>query len=247
MLSELSNEKYSGPESDSGPPKPTKKDAAYSLAKVGLSAIPVFGGTAAEIFSAVIAPPITKRTAAWVESISERLKDLEKTVSGFKLENLAENQAFTTVVLHATQIAIRSHQQRKIEALRNAVINTALGTNISEDEEHIFLEYVDALTPSHLKLLEFLDNPAVYGKAHNVKYGNYSQASVSTILEEAFPEWKGKRVDYDLIAQDLYTRGLLGGQVNDLHVGGSATDQGMYARRTTDRGKRFLQFIRAQP
>ena len=230
-----------------GKPKPTKADAAYSLAKVGLSAIPVLGGTAAEIFSAVIAPPITKRTVKWIESISERLKELEKTVNGFKLESLAENEVFTTVVLHATQIAIRNHQQEKIEALRNAVINTAIGINISEDEKQIFLEYVDALTPSHLRLLEFLNNPTAYGQAHNVKYGNYTMASVSTILEEAFPEWKDKRGDYDLIAQDLYTRGLLGGQVNDIHVGVSATDQGMYASRTTERGKRFLKFIRAQP
>ena len=236
----------SGEEKTVERPKPAKADAAYALAKVGLSVIPVLGGTAAEIFSAVIAPPITKRTIEWIESISEKLKDLEKTVNGFKLENLAENQVFTTVVLHATQIAIRSHQQEKIEALRNAVINTALGTTISEDEEQIFLEYVDALTPSHLRLLEFLDNPTAYGKAHNVKYGNYSQASASTILEEAFPEWKGKRADYDLIAQDLYTRGLLGGQVNDIHVGASPTEQGMYARRTTDRGRRFLQFIKTQ-
>jgi hypothetical protein len=227
-------------------PKPTKADAAYSLAKVGLSAIPVLGGTAAEIFSVVIAPPIAKRTVEWIESISERLKNLEKTVDGFKLENLAENEVFTTVVLQATQIAIRNHQQEKIEALRNAVINTAVGINISEDEKQIFLEYVDSLTPSHMKLLEFLDNPTAYGKAHNVKYGNYSQASVSTILEEAFTEWKGKRSDYDLIAQDLYARGLLGSQANDLHVGVSATDQGMYARRTTDRGRRFLEFIGVQ-
>jgi hypothetical protein len=130
-----------------------------SLAKAGLSAIPVVGGPAAEIFSTVIAPPLTRRRDEWVESIARSLKDLEGKVAGFKIENLRDNKIFITTVMHATQAAIMNHQVEKLNALRNAVLNSALGINIDENTQHMSLEYIDGLTALHLKVLSFLDEP----------------------------------------------------------------------------------------
>jgi len=41
-------------------PKQSKGDVVHTLAKAGLSAIPVMGGPAAELFQCVIQPPLAK-------------------------------------------------------------------------------------------------------------------------------------------------------------------------------------------
>jgi hypothetical protein len=226
---------------DTEAPKPTKADAAHTIVKAGLSAVPVIGGPAAEIFSSIIFPPLTRRRDAWVESIAKALKELEIKVEGFKIESLRDNEIFITTVMHATQTAIRNHQKEKLEALRNAVINSAIGINIDQDTQQMFLEYVDSLTPSHLKVLSFLDDPRLYGQKNNVKFGNYVGGSVTTILEEAIPELRDKRAFYDQLLTDLFNRGLINTDANGMN--GLMTDSGMFTRRTTDTGRAFIKFI----
>ncbi len=222
-------------------PKPTKSDAIHTLAKAGLSAIPVVGGPAAEIFAAIIVPPLTKRRDVWIESLATALKELEAKVEGFKTEGLANNALFITVVTHATQAAIRNHQKEKLDALRNAIINSALGIKIDEDTQQMFLEDIDSLTPSYLKVLSLLDDPRAYGKKNNVKFGNYMGGSVTTILEEAIPELRDKGTFYDQLITDLFNRGLINTDKNGMNS--MMTDSGMFSRRTTDTGQTFLKFI----
>lgn len=106
-------------------PKPSKGDIGHALAKAGLSAVPVIGGSTAELFQLLVQPPLERRRAAWMERVAEGLKELEE--NGLKLDDLKENEEFTSAVMQASQIAIRIHQQRKLEALRNAVLNVATG------------------------------------------------------------------------------------------------------------------------
>lgn len=98
----LSKTKRSVRELDTEAPKPTKGDVAHTLAKAGLSAIPIVGGPAAQIFSVIIIPPLARRRDAWVESIATALKELKGKVDGFKIENLRDNEIFITTVMHAT-------------------------------------------------------------------------------------------------------------------------------------------------
>ena len=41
------------------PPEPTAGDTAHLITKAGLSAIPILGGPAAELFSALVVPPLS--------------------------------------------------------------------------------------------------------------------------------------------------------------------------------------------
>ena len=149
---------------DTEAPKPTRGDAAHTLVKAGLSAIPIVGGPAAEIFAAIIVPPLTRRRDEWLQSVANGLAELEKKVEGFKIESLAKNDVFITTVMYATQVAIRNHQAEKLEALANVVLNSALRAGIDEDTQQMFLGYIDSLTQSHLKVLSFLDDPRVQSK-----------------------------------------------------------------------------------
>ena len=60
-----------------------------------------------------------------MQSVSLELARL--TQLGTDLDSLKRNEKFIDTVLQATQIALRSHQEEKRTALRNAVMNTAIG------------------------------------------------------------------------------------------------------------------------
>jgi len=133
----------------------TAGDVLHAVVKGALSGspIPIAGGIAAEIFGLVLAPPLSKRRDAWFESLAERLKVVET-----KLESLGENPAFVTTVLQATQIAVRTHQEEKLEALRNAVVNSASDEVLEEDIRVVFLNLVDTFTPTHLHILKYFQD-----------------------------------------------------------------------------------------
>ncbi|MBA7704693.1 hypothetical protein ES703_113511 [subsurface metagenome] len=220
-------------------PKKSKGDVVHKAAKIVLSGIPWVGGPVAELFNIVIAPPIAKRRDKWLESIYKGLKMLEEKVKGFSIESLAENEMFITTVMHATQVAIRSHRKEKLEALRNAVLNAASSNAPEEDIQLIFLNFVDALTPWHLRILKFFDNPKQWGQNHNISFPDRLFGALATVLEDAFLDLKEQRDFYDQIANDLYSRGLM--NTESLHT--TMATSGMFASRTTDMGKQFIKFI----
>src|SRR2546428_6257956 len=100
-------------------------DVAHAAVKAALSAIPGVGGPAAELFQLIIQLPIEKRRDAFLASLAERLFRLE--AQGLKVSALKDRPEFVTAFLQATQVALRTHEAEKLEALRNAVENVARG------------------------------------------------------------------------------------------------------------------------
>lgn len=220
-------------------PKLGASDIAHKIVKAGLSAMPLAGGPAAELFNAIITPPLARRRDKWIESIAEGLKQLEEKVEGFKIESLSENEMFITTVMHATQSAIRNHQEEKLEALRNAVLNATAPNPPEEDLQMMFLNWVDELTPWYLRILKFFDDPKGWAEKRGIKLTERPMGAPAHALEDGFPELRGKRDFYDPIIKDLYSKDLMG--LESLHI--SMTGHGIYASRTTDRAKQFIQFI----
>ena len=60
-----------------GRPTPTKDDALYVAKKAAISSIPYIGGALAEVFSATVASPISKRTADWWDDLARRVSALD--------------------------------------------------------------------------------------------------------------------------------------------------------------------------
>jgi hypothetical protein len=221
-------------------PEPDKKDLLYTITKAGLSAIPIIGGPAAEIFGAVLEPPLSKRRAEWMDSIAEGLLALEEKVDGFEIENLSNEPEFITTVMHASQIAVRNHQRDKLDALRNAVLNTAVHNAPEEDIQLMFLEFIDVLTPWHLRILRFFQNPSDWAKNNNLQYPNWEIGRPLTFLRHAFPELTGREDFYELLIKDLFNRGLL--QSPNLNEEMAA--EGLLMSRTTSFGNRFIAYIK---
>lgn len=168
-----------------------------------------------------------------------RIKELEETEEKFSVESLSQNEVFITTVMYATQVAIRSHQEEKLEALRNAVLNTALSNAPEEDIQMMFLNFIDALTPWHLRLLKFLDDPKDFFKKKNISIPKLVAGGVSNLVEGAFPELKSNREFYDLLAKELFAKGLINS--SDLHV--IVSESALYGSGSTKFGKSFLAYI----
>ena len=219
-------------------PKPSGGDTAYTLTKAGLGSIPVVGSAAAELRGLIVTPPLEKRRNEWMEEVGEALKQLEIKF-GIVIENLTDNNQFIDAAIEASQIAIRTSSTEKKEALRNALLNTALPNPPEESLQKMFLSFIDTLTVWHIKLLILFDDPLRYIEKHKVQMGGISAGAMSHLLEGAYPELRGRRDLYDLIWKDLYSRGLV--NTDGLHT--MMTGSGIVAQRTTMIGKAFIAFI----
>jgi hypothetical protein len=137
----------------------TPGDHRFAVIKGTLSSIPGLGSVLAEEMGIVLVPPLTRRRDAWFEDIARRLHEIESRVAGFRFEDLGNNEQFVSAMVQATQSAIKTHATEKLEALRNAVLNVALGNAPADDLQSIFLNLVDSFTPVHLQLLRFFQHP----------------------------------------------------------------------------------------
>jgi len=220
--------------------QPNVEDYIHTGTKAGLTTLPGIGSIVAEYFSTLVPPAIQKRRDEWLIEIYHRLKALENKIEGFKVENLARNDNFISTLIQATQIALRTHDKEKIESLRNAVINSLSATSIDESEQMIFLNFVDRYSPWHLKILHFLDDPREYGKVHGIRYPQWSMGGLGTVIEFTFPELNNKQSLYDQIVEQMILDGLL---QKGAYLHATMTENGMFASRTTEMGKKFLIFI----
>jgi hypothetical protein len=224
-------------------PQPTGWDRANLAVKVALSALPVAGSPAAELFAAIIAPPLVRRRDEWLQSLADGIGVLSEKIAGFAPEVLANNEAFVSVAMQASRAALQTHQKEKLEALRNAVLNVAAGQTLDDDEQVMFLWCIETLTTWHVHILKFLEAPMRMAAARGARteYSILSGCDLTRPLEESFPELRGHRDFYDQIVRDLHARGFLDSTPDVLHE--VMNDAGMAIRRTTKMAGRFLAFI----
>ena len=225
---------------DLDPPQASADDAIRTAIKATVAAIPVVGGSAAEILEAVIASPLQKRRDEWCEVVASAIRRLQSE-HGIRVEELRDNPVFVDCVLQASQIAVRNSQSEKRDALRNAVLNAGLPHSPEESIQQVFLGYVDAFTVWHLRLLALFDDPPAWFAAQGRSSPDFHSGSLSAVIRNAFPELGEPREFTDQVWRDLYSRGLV--NTENLHT--MMTGSGCLSRRTTDSGRRFVQFVSA--
>ena len=221
------------------PPKGSAGDTAHAVARSGLGTIPFAGQAAIELLNAIVASPLEKRRTKWMEDVGNALKELEEKM-GVVLESLQEKDDFIDVAVEATQIAIKTSMTEKKEALKNAILNSALPNPPEQTLQKMFISFIDNLTIWHLRLLELFNDPPTYIEKHHIQMGNMSIGAMSHLVENAFPDLRGERDIYDLIWKDLYSRALV--TTDGLHT--MMTGSGIIAKRTTEIGRLFLNYIK---
>lgn len=200
--------------------------------KTVLSAIPIGGPLITEIWNTVKDNAIQKRLKDWQNKVEERLSSLQ-----IPLEDVGTNESFTTAMLWATEIAIKTEQEKKREYLANAVYNS-LVTGVDENIQIIFMDMISKYSIWHVQVLEYFRDPK---KKANSFDGDSMGAPITRLLE-AYPEFKQNTSLVNKIIIDLQTDGLL----SAANMSTMMTASGMLASRTTDLGNQFLDYIGIQ-
>jgi hypothetical protein len=179
-------------------PEKTTGDQVHLGARAVISAIPLAGGPVLEIFNALVAPPIERRRNEWMESVVSALEELQKKDS-LLVERLQQDQTFHSVLLQATWVAVRNHQEAKLQALRIAIQNAAVASN---DAQLLFVRYVDELTPTHLVVMSFFakHEEEVAGIAKFADLHAYFTKCEASEVDQMF---------FKLVCDDLNQRGLI--------------------------------------
>ncbi|BCA27380.1 hypothetical protein [Metapseudomonas otitidis] len=214
-------------------------EKAHRVARIMIGALPILGGAGVEIFNSVIDTPMNERKVQWMNQVGNALNDLiEKGV--LTEQGLQHNQTFITTVAQASMLAIRSHQQEKLQALRNTVLNVAVGHAPEEDLRQLFLNFIDVCTVTHIRLLSLMNGPEEWGHKHGVEFpSGWSMGGITQAIEHAFPDLQGKEQIYKVIWGDLYQRGF----INTECLGTTMSRQGILARRTTELGSQLIDFL----
>lgn len=205
----------------------TSRDQGYVAIRAAISAIPVAGGPIVELLGALITPEIDKRRNEWMEAVSEALLALQRE-HVIDLATLAHNPQFIDAVLEASRIALRTSRAEKLDALRNAVLNSAIRTETNTTIHEILLNLIDALTPMHL---QFLQHFATVKK---------STTTTSDGFASFFPELKDSPLLYRTIWKDLQDRGLI---ESDAPI--PSKQKGTITLEVSELGLRLLRFITA--
>lgn len=176
-------------------------DHLHATLRAALAAIPFAGGAATEVFNAILTPPIEKRRTQWMENVSRAISTLSQSDAAI-VERITGDEKFQSVLIQATWVAIRNHQQEKLDALRNAVLNSAEGTTVSVDRQLLFVRYIDELTPSHLLVLrEMIATQTTISNAE----------SYQDLLDQLAPRMAVPTTPtfFKLVCVDLQSRGLI--------------------------------------
>jgi hypothetical protein len=211
-------------------PYPEKDVSDYMRSPIDAAASRVipFGD---KILASVLGNSLSKRRDEWLKTLAEKVQELLRK-KNLTVEDLQNNDKFIDAVFQATQIALRTSQKEKIEALKNAIVNVAIDDYWDDSLVPMYLNLIDQLTPIQINMLSFFDvnsweelDEKTNGHRNSMGTSNYNAVeffvtyhNLNTVTEKANLFWK-----------NLESFGLV-----------SSSSSGPWA---TDVGKDFLRFI----
>lgn len=192
-----------------------------------------FGGLLTNNIDFLIKPSIEKRREKWLNLIVDSINVLSDRIDN--INKMFQDETFITFIINTTQSAMRTHQDEKINMYKNVLINSYVCNNIDGDKKLIFLNWLDNLTFTHMKVLAFMDQPSEFC---NNSDGN-TMYTIAGIMRMSFPDFNDNRQIYENIVKDLYYKGL----INTDNISVNMTSSGAFASRTTAIGKEFISFV----
>ncbi|MFN0148233.1 MAG: hypothetical protein ACKVT1_17165 [Dehalococcoidia bacterium] len=169
-----------------------------------------------------------------MESVSARLSAVEANGTGLPLAALGASPAFVTLLVTATQAALRTHHEEKLNALRNILVNSASRPDIDSDIRERCIALVDQLAPSQLRMLRsYRDRLSPYGDM--VRPHTFDPVENRTVD-------KGNLAELQQLWKDLERFGLVERDPPPTSNTG-VTRNGGYVGRVTLLGKRLLAYV----
>ncbi|WP_125805311.1 hypothetical protein [Actinoplanes sp. ATCC 53533] len=227
---------------DTNPPAhSTSREVAQTVAEAGLNLIPGVGGSVAVILMAALNYSVNQRREQWFTQVAEGIAELRDKVDAFDPQALASDDGFLDSVVTATQIAERNSQQVKRAALRNALLNAALPSAPSQEDQQQLFRLIDELTPTHIRLLGLLGDPPGWFDHTGLARPQFAISSNRTALIKAGMPDLAARGD-EMITR--YYRALEATGLVQAALGGMMSADGAWNPATSTLGQELLAFIR---
>lgn len=214
-------------------PEADDADIAKSLGRAILEEIPGFK-LVVKFLSVYVQPELTRRQVEWLKDLA---RDFDRFKERFDPENLGHNEVFVSALVRAMRIATATHHKDKHRMLRNALLNIAVENAPGEDLQEVFLNAIEAFTPSHIRVLNALwkgENELI-DKHGRKPYELTNIGTFGNAIGILIPELRGQDGLLECIMTDLRSRGFS-------NVSGP-NEAFPSAQRITNVGLSFLQFI----
>lgn len=220
------------------PPQRDAKDARRSIAKAAVSGVPAIGGPAAELFDWIVPASLEQRRDAWRERVADALRRLEQR--GVRVEDLAEDEGFITIVLEASKAALGTHLEEKLDLLAACIESAALPEERDDFVAMRMLRFVEELSPEHFVVLRYLNDPAGWYDNHGLDPSESKNfmGPRRGALERGKVPVEGEVLD--LVLHDLGDRGLASVEM----LGGVTSGNAQLDRLSTALGRTLLSFVR---
>lgn len=108
-----------------------------------------------ELVQSLLAGPLKNRSDQWMDELGQTISSIHQHIGG-SLEDLQSNDLFMDTVLRASQLALKTSQKEKREALRNAITNSILPDAPDEILQQMFLNLIDECSVWHIRVLKLL-------------------------------------------------------------------------------------------
>lgn len=224
-------------------PKEGKYDKLHTLIKGAIGSIPLPGSSlAAEVFGIILMQPVAKRRDAWMEAVAEAVLSLSEKLENFSIDKLREDEEFVSFLMEATQIALKNHQEEKLNLLQNSLQNFFRLNDASYDRKYSFLKIIESITATHLEILSFIVDNETHIiesiRGYQALYDHYVQKN-TTISPFNFRSYVQDLHNYSLIriSKDF---------IDFIRGGGYATDEGAPSIKVLDNTREFMDFISRQ-
>ncbi|MFO4678353.1 hypothetical protein V5H35_16750 [Vibrio cholerae] len=136
-------------------------DKVHRVARAGIAAIPMLGGTSVELLNSIIAPPHEVRTNKWLHKLTEVVNLLIETYN-INQESLSNNDKFFSAVIRSSDIALRTSEDTMLDALASGLVVSATTQDKDEAIITLYLLSLSRLTSLHLTLTRYIaDLPPV--------------------------------------------------------------------------------------
>lgn len=221
------------------PAKSKSREIVEAAAAAGVGSVPVVGAAFAVALATALNWRLNQRRDDWLADLASKVEELGELADGFDIEALAANPLFVDAMVSAARTVEHTHQAEKLDALRNAVLNSAAPEAPDADAQAVFLNLVDRFTPTHLRLLTMLNDPLAWFALHGLTVPpTVIAGAMAEVVEAGLPELKGRQEFYALVAGELNASGLLSAELSGLL--GTAV---LMRPLTNAVGRQFVEFI----
>lgn len=219
-------------------PTPELRDRVRTGFDAAVAAIPGVGGSLVILVDSVIAPSISRRRDAWLQTLADLVDELSERVDGWDPTSLEGNEVFVTAVADASRIALGTHLEEKLEMLKNCLRHMVLEKDRNDFLDLQLFRFVEDLSPEHFLVLQYLENPGAWFDGRAIPRPSIAMGSPKSVMATAKLPVEGPSLE--IVLRDLNDRGL----ADCASLGTTMTEAGVWQTRTTDLGAGLLSFVR---